>query len=80
MRWSLYAATSQKLINTEYDVLLIEQDSFFGGVLNNSRKIKNNDDQETAEWLKNTENLINKSSLVFFKKLMEQNLKNPDLN
>ena len=56
--------TAKQLINTEYDVLLIEQDSFLGGVLNNSKKIKKIDDQETIEWLKNTEDLIKKSKNI----------------
>ena len=49
---------ARKLIDTEYDILLIEQDSFLGGVLNNSKKIKKIDDQEIEEWLKKTEKLI----------------------
>ena len=31
---------ARKLINTEYDVLLLEQDSFLGGVLKNSKQVK----------------------------------------
>ena len=34
----MYAA--KKFINTKYKVLLIEQDSYLGGVLKNSNKIK----------------------------------------
>jgi len=49
---------AKKLINTEYDVLLIEQDSFLGGTLNNSNNIKSINGQESASWLKETENLI----------------------
>ena len=32
---------ARKLIDTEYDVLLIEYDSFLGGILKNSNKVKN---------------------------------------
>tara|TARA_B100000686_G_scaffold9382_2_gene9412 strand:+ start:1112 stop:4105 length:2994 start_codon:yes stop_codon:yes gene_type:complete len=55
---------AKKLIDTKYDVLLIEQDSFLGGVLNNSKKIKNINDQKTSEWLKDTERLINQSKNI----------------
>ena len=30
---------ARKLIDTEYDVLLLEQDSFLGGILKNSNKV-----------------------------------------
>jgi heterotetrameric sarcosine oxidase alpha subunit len=49
---------SRKLIDTEHDVLLIEQDSFFGGVLKNSNKVKKINGQEINTWLKETEELI----------------------
>ncbi len=55
---------AKKLIDTEYDVLLVEQDSFLGGVLNNSRKITSIDDQEAIDWLKKTENSIIKSKNI----------------
>jgi len=55
---------AKKLIDTEHDVLLIEQDSFLGGTLNSSRKVKGIDDQELIEWLKQTEDLITRSKNI----------------
>ena len=49
---------ARKLINTNYDILLIEQDSFVGGVLKNSNKIKEINGQEISSWLKETEELL----------------------
>ena len=49
---------ARKLVDTEHDVLLIEQDSFFGGVLKNSKKVKKINDQEINTWLNETEALI----------------------
>ncbi len=55
---------AKKMINTDYDVLLIEQDSILGGILNNSRKIKKIDNQISHEWVKQTEELIKKSKNI----------------
>jgi sarcosine oxidase, subunit alpha len=49
---------ARKLVNTENDVLLIEQDSFIGGVLKNSNKLKEINGQEISSWLKETEELL----------------------
>jgi heterotetrameric sarcosine oxidase alpha subunit len=49
---------TRKLIDTRHDVLLIEQDSFLGGVLKNSNKVKKINGQEINIWLKETEELI----------------------
>ena len=48
---------ARKLIDTEYDVLLVEQDSFLGGVLKNSNKVEKINGQETIKWIKETEKL-----------------------
>ena len=37
---------ARKLIDTDYDVLLVEQDSFLGGILKNSNKGKTIDGQK----------------------------------
>ena len=55
---------ARKLIDTEYDVLLLEQDSFLGGVLKNSNKVKKINDQETNKWIKETEHLVNISKNI----------------
>jgi len=49
---------ARKLIDTKHDVLLLEQDSFFGGVLKNSNKVKKINGQEINTWLKDSEDLI----------------------
>ncbi len=49
---------ARKLIDTEYDVLLIEHDSFLGGILKNSNKVKNIDGKKTIDWVNETEKLI----------------------
>ena len=53
-----------KFIDTNYDVLIIEQDSFLGGTLNNSKKIKEINGLDTIEWIKKTEDLISKSKNI----------------
>ena len=53
--------TARKLINTQYDVLLLEQDSFLGGILKNSKKIKKISNKEPNEWINETEKLIKDS-------------------
>ena len=52
---------ARKLIDTQYDVLILEQDSFLGGVLKNSNKVKKINNKETKEWIKETEKLIQAS-------------------
>ena len=49
---------ARKLIDTDHEVLLIEQDSFFGGILKNSNKIKKINNQEIKSWLEETEKLL----------------------
>ena len=49
---------ARKLIDTDHEVLLIEQDSFFGGILKNSNKIKKINNQEIRSWLEETEKLL----------------------
>jgi sarcosine oxidase, subunit alpha len=56
--------SARKLIDTDYDVLLIEQDSFFGGILKNSNKVKEINGQEVKFWLKETEELIKNSKNI----------------
>ena len=55
---------ARKLIDTDHDILLIEQDSFFGGVLKNSNKVKKINDLEINIWLKETEELIKKAKNI----------------
>ncbi len=56
--------TARKLINTQYDVLLLEQDSFLGGILKNSKKIKRINNKEPNEWINETEKLIKDSKNI----------------
>ena len=49
---------ARKLVNTEHEVLLIEQDSFLGGILKNSNKVKSIEGKKTIDWIKETEKLI----------------------
>ena len=51
-------------MDTKYDVLLIEQDSFLGGILKNSNKVKKINSQETKKWIKETEKLIKGSKNI----------------
>ncbi|MBD1172369.1 (2Fe-2S)-binding protein [Pelagibacterales bacterium SAG-MED05] len=55
---------ARKLIDTEYDVLLLEQDSFLGGVLKNSNKVEQINNQEVNKWIKETERLIKISTNI----------------
>ncbi len=55
---------ARKLIDTDYDVLLIDQDSFLGGILKNSNKVNLIDGKETNEWIKETETLIKNSKNI----------------
>ena len=59
---------AKKLIDTDYNVLLIERDSYFGGILKDSNKIKSIENLNTHEWLKQTEQLISKSKNIKFLK------------
>ncbi len=56
--------SAKKLINTNYEVLLIEQDSYLGGILKNSNKVKAIDGKNTFEWIKETEKLIQNSKNI----------------
>ena len=51
-------AAAKKFINTKYKVLLIEQDSYLGGVLKNSNKVKTINGLTPQEWISETEELI----------------------
>ena len=56
-------ATS-KFIDTDYDVLVLEQDNILGGSLNSSQKIKTIDNLDARVWIKKTEDLIKKSKNI----------------
>ncbi len=49
---------AKKLAGTNYDVLLVERDDDFGGILKNSNKIKLVDGQNPRDWIEKTEWLI----------------------
>tara|TARA_S200000501_G_scaffold348117_1_gene363044 strand:+ start:256 stop:3240 length:2985 start_codon:yes stop_codon:yes gene_type:complete len=49
---------AKKLINSEFEVLLVEQDSFLGGILKNSNKVKSIDGKKVFDWVNETEQLI----------------------
>ena len=55
---------ARKLIDTEYDVLLLEQDSFLGGILKNSNKVKKINNSEVNKWIKETEKLLKASKNI----------------
>ena len=55
---------ARKLINTDYDVLLVEQDGFLGGVLKNSNKVKYIGNKLAIDWINETEKLITKSKNI----------------
>ena len=55
---------ASKLIDTNYEVLLIEQDSFLGGVLKNSNKVKSIAGKKTINWINETENSIIESKNI----------------
>ncbi len=55
---------ARKLIDTQYDVLILEQDSFLGGVLRNLNKVKKINNKKPIEWIKETEKLINASKNI----------------
>ena len=52
------------MIDTDYDVLLVEQDSFLGGILKNSNKVNTIDGQKVLNWIVETEKLITKSKNI----------------
>ncbi len=49
---------ARKLINTDHEVLLVEQDSFLGGVLKNSNKVSKINGKKAFDWINETEQLI----------------------
>ncbi len=55
---------ARKFIDTDYEVLLVEQDSFLGGILKNSNKIKSIDGKKNVDWINETEQLILKSKNI----------------
>ncbi len=55
---------ARKFINTDFEVLLVEQDCFLGGILKNSNKVKKLDDKKVFDWVKETEQLILKSKNI----------------
>ena len=55
---------ARKLINTEHEVLLVEQDSFLGGILKNSNKVKKLMEKNLIDWINETEQLIKNSKNI----------------
>ena len=55
---------AKSLINTHYDVLLIEFDSHLGGIINNSDKINYIDNQSPKAWVKETVEAIEHSKNI----------------
>ena len=55
---------AKKLAGTKYDVLLIERENSFGGILKNSKKIKSINDQDPSDWIEKTERLIENSNNI----------------
>ena len=55
---------AKKIINTNYDVLLIEQDHFLGGILKNSNKIEKIDNKDSQEWIKKVNKEISDSKNI----------------
>ncbi len=55
---------ARKLIDTDYDVLLVEQDSFLGGILKNSNKVNTIDGLNVSDWIIETEKLISESKNI----------------
>ena len=49
---------ARKLIDTDFEVLLVEQDCFLGGILKNSNKVKSIQGKNTYDWVNETEKLI----------------------
>ena len=55
---------AKSLINTDYDILLIEFDDHLGGILNNSNKVESIDGQTPKEWIKETVEAIELSKNI----------------
>ena len=55
---------AKSLINTSYDILLIEFDNHLGGILNNSNKVESIDGQSPKEWIKETVEAIELSKNI----------------
>ena len=55
---------ARKFINTKFKVLLIEQDSFLGGILKNTNKVESINDNSPSEWIKETEDLLSNSTNI----------------
>ena len=55
---------AKKLAGTSYDVLLIESENTFGGILKNTNKIKSVNDQKPKDWIEKTVRLINNSANI----------------
>ena len=55
---------ARKLLNTEHEVLLVEQDSFLGGIIKNSNKVSKINGKEASDWIDETEQLILKSKNI----------------
>ena len=55
---------ARKFINTKYKVLLIEQDSFLGGILKNSHKVETINGISSSDWIKETEELLSSSKNI----------------
>ena len=55
---------ARKFINTDHEVLLLEQDSFLGGVLKNSNKVSRINGKKAFDWINETEQLILQSKNI----------------
>ncbi len=55
---------ARKLVDTDHDVLLVEQDSFLGGILKNSNKVDTIDGLKVSDWIVKTEKLISESKNI----------------
>ena len=55
---------AKSLVNSNYDVLLIEFDSHLGGIVNNSNKIHTIDEKSPRDWLKETIEIIESSKNI----------------
>ncbi len=64
---------ARKLIDSDQEVLLIEQDSFLGGILKNSNKIKSIEGKKAIDWINETEELIKKCKNI---KILKNTLAN----
>ena len=55
---------AKSLVNSNYDVLLIEFDSHLGGIINNSNKIHSIDGLSPRDWVKETVEIIESSKNI----------------